>query len=513
MRILTVMLFLLGQILSTQANTNTLPTTETKITTIHQQFKQETLTSEQLVKHYLARIKQHDKQGAALNAVSQINPHALTRAKVLDKQFKQHGLTGPLHGIPVLLKDNIDTTDDMSNSAGSLALKEHFPANNAFLVKQLLNAGAIILGKTNLSEWANFRSTSSSSGWSSMYGQTKNAHDVTRSPCGSSSGSGVAIAADFAVLAVGTETDGSVTCPAAINGIVGIKPTLGTVSRSGIIPIAHSQDTAGPMAQTVSDAVIMLSAMTAIDKHDPAPVASTVDYVKHLKKDGLAGKRIGVVRNLMGYHNKLDSTFEQAIKDLRAQGAIIIDDITFETKDTWGGNEFEVLLYEFKADLNSYLANTSKGLPKSLGAIIEFNQKNAEEVMPHFAQEIMQMAQSKAALTAQDYLTALKSAKQATQKDGIDKLLNDHKLDLLVAPTTGPAWKIDHVNGDHYLGAASSAPAIAGYPHITVPMGFVKHLPVGISFIGGFLQEGTLIEAAYSYEQATQHRRDPVQLK
>lgn len=513
MRIFTAILFLFSQILTTQANTVNTPTSDQKITSIHQQFQQGTLTSEQLVKRYLARIKQYDKQGVSLNAVSQINSHALARAKSLDEQFKQQGLTGPLHGIPVLLKDNIDTTDDMSNSAGSLALEKNFPTKNAFLVKQLLNAGAIILGKTNLSEWANFRSTSSSSGWSSMYGQTKNAHDVTRSPCGSSSGSGVAIAADFAVLAVGTETDGSVTCPAAINGIVGIKPTIGTISRNGIIPIAHSQDTAGPMAQTVTDAVIMLDAMTAVDKQDPAPVASKIDYVKHLKKDGLAGKRIGVVRNLMGYHNQLDTTFEQAIKDLRAQGATIVDDIAFDTKDTWGGNEFEVLLYEFKADLNHYLANTATGLPKSLKAIIEFNQKNAQQVMPHFSQEIMQMAQSKDDLTAEKYLTALKNAKQATQANGIDKLLKQHQLDLLIAPTTGPAWKIDHVNGDHYLGAASSAPAIAGYPHITVPMGFVKHLPVGISFIGGYLQEGTLIEAAYSYEQATQHRRDPEQLK
>ncbi|WP_286234729.1 amidase [Thalassotalea sediminis] len=482
---------------------------QSKIETIHQKFEQGSLSSEQLVKNYLERIKHFDQQGVNLNSVSQINSHAIERAKALDKAYEKQGLTGPLHGIPILLKDNIDTTDNMSNSAGSLALANNFPKNNAHLVDQLIKAGAIILGKTNLSEWANFRSTSSSSGWSSLYGQTKNAHDVTASPCGSSSGSGVAIAADFAVLAVGTETDGSVTCPSAINGIVGIKPTLGTISRSGIIPIAHSQDTAGPMAQTVTDAVIMLSVMVDVDNQDPKPVASKIDYVKHLKKDGLAGKRIGVVRNLMGYHKQLDETFEQALKDLAAQGATIVDDLTFDNKSDWGGNEFEILLYEFKADLNKYLTNTTNDIPKSLKAIIEFNQKHADKVMPHFAQEIMQMAEAKGNLSENAYLTALSAAKKATQENGIDKLLTQHKVDLLIAPTTGPAWKIDHVNGDHYLGAASSAPAIAGYPHITVPMGFVKHLPVGISFIGGFLQEGKLIEAAYSYEQATQHRRSP----
>lgn len=476
---------------------------------IHQQFEEGTLTSEALVKQYLKRIAQYDEGKGKINSVSQINTNALQQAQALDAYFKKHGKKGPMHGIPVLLKDNIDTTYGMSNSAGSIALKQHFPQDNAFLVNQLENAGAVILGKTNLSEWANFRSTASSSGWSSLYGQTKNAHDVTRSPCGSSSGSGAAIAAHFATVAVGTETDGSVTCPSAVNGIVGIKPTLGTISRDGIIPIAHSQDTAGPMARTVSDAVILLAAMTAKDDNDADTVVSNIDYMAHLKVDGLQGKRIGVVRNLMGYHKALDSVFEQAIADLKAQGAIVVDNLSFDEKNNWGGPEYEVLLYEFKDGLNKYLSQTKAGLPKSLEEVMVFNQQNAQKTMPFFGQEIMKMAQAKGNLTSPDYVMALKSAKEAAADKGIDKLLKDHELDLLIAPTTGPAWKIDKITGDHYLGAASSAAAISGYPHITVPMGFVHHLPVGLSMFSGFLQEGVLIEAAYSYEQATLHRKAP----
>lgn len=479
------------------------------INDLHQQMKAGTLTSEALVQFYLARIDNIDKNNTKLNAVSQLNQHALAQAKSLDESFKKNGFVGPLHGIPVLLKDNIDTLDGMANTAGSYALANNYPKNNAFFVEQLKKAGAIILGKTNLSEWANFRSTSSSSGWSGIHGQTLNPYDLTTSPCGSSSGSGVAIAANLATVAVGTETDGSVTCPSAINGIVGIKPTLGTVSRSGIIPIAHSQDTAGPMARTVTDAVILLSAMVAEDKQDSDAITSTIDYLSHLKSDGLKGKRIGVVRNLTGYHKKLDARFEQAIETMKAQGAIIIDKTNFEDMDKWGEAEFTVLLYEFKTDLNKYLATTAKGLPKSLADIIEFNQQNKSDEMPIFDQEIMIMANEKGSLTDKDYQQALSSAKTMTQAQGIDSLIKQHNLDLLIAPTTGPAWKIDHINGDHYLGAASSAAAISGYPHITVPMGFVHHLPVGISFIGGKLQEGKLIEAAFSYEQATQHRKPP----
>ncbi|NQZ82088.1 MAG: amidase [Colwellia sp.] len=479
---------------------------ELSIQEIHQKMQQGKLTSEQLVKFYLKRIEKFDKQ---LNAVVQINKNALTQAKALDENFIKSGLTGVLHGIPVLLKDNIDTTDGMANTAGSHALKNNFPNDDAFFVQQLKKAGAIILGKSNLSEWANFRSTSASSGWSGLWGQTNNPYDLTTSPCGSSSGSGVAVAANLATIAVGTETDGSVTCPAAINGIVGIKPTLGTVSRDGIIPIAHSQDTAGPMARNVTDAVILLSAMVAADKNDNGTTPSTIDYLSHLKRNGLQGKRIGIARNFMAYHKKTDQVFEQAIKDLRAQGAIIIDNTNFDNSDQWGDAEFEVLLYEFKHGLNQYLADTAQGLPKSLAELIIYNEQHAKVEMPYFEQEIFAMAQAKGDLNEKVYVDALAKAKLATQKDGIDTVLKKYQLDLIIAPTTAPAWKTDWVNGDHYLGASSSVAAISGYPHITVPMGYVHGLPVGLSLFSGKLQEGVLIEAAYGYEQATKHRKAP----
>lgn len=483
------------------------------IVELHQQMKQGKLTSESLVRFYLSRIKELDKSNATLNSVSQLNQYAIAQAKALDKQLKENGLVGSLHGIPVLLKDNIDTTDGMANTAGSHALADNYPKDNAFLVTQLKKAGAIILGKTNLSEWANFRSTSSSSGWSGLYGQMLNPYDLSVSPCGSSSGSGVAVSANLATVAVGTETDGSVTCPSAINGIVGIKPTLGTISRDGIIPIAHSQDTAGSMARNVTDAVILLSAMVAEDPSDFHAERSSIDYMTHLKRDGLKGKRIGIVRNLMGYHKKLDATFEQAIKAIEAEGAVIIDNTNFANMEKWPEAEFTVLLYEFKNNLNQYLTTTAKGLPKSLSEIIEFNQQNKSIEMPFFDQEIMVMANEKGSLTDEAYLNALSQAKQLTQEKGIDALIQQYNLDVIIAPTTGPAWKTDLINGDHYLGAASSAPAISGYPHITVPMGFVHHLPVGISFIGGKLQEGKLIEAAFAFEQATQHRKAPTFLQ
>ena len=483
---------------------------ELSIQQIHQQMQQGKITSETLVRFYLKRITTFDKNGQKLQSIAQINKKALARAKALDQTFKKSGLTGALHGIPVLLKDDIDTGDGMANTAGSHALANNFPKDDAFLVQQLRKAGAIILGKANLSEWANFRSTTSSSGWSGLWGQAKNPYDPTTSPCGSSSGSGVAVAANFATIAIGTETDGSITCPSAMNGIVGIKPTLGTVSRDGIIPIAHSQDTAGPMARNVTDAVILLTAIVAADQNDPDVLPSNIDYLSHLKTTGLQGKRIGIARNLMGYHQGLDSVFEKAIADLKKQGAIIVEQTNFENKDQWGDAEFEVLLYEFKHELGHYLADTAEGMPKSLAQLIEYNNKHADIEMPYFKQELFEMAQAKGALTDQVYIDALKQAKQATQKEGIDLLLKKYDLDLIIAPTTGPAWKTDWINGDNYGGAASSAAAISGYPHITVPMGYVHHLPVGISFFSGKLQEGKLIEAAYSYEQATKHRKAPV---
>ncbi|MFB0981717.1 MAG: amidase [Alteromonadaceae bacterium] len=481
----------------------------TTINDIHQQMQNKQLTSEQLVKFYLQRIAKFDDKGMTLNSVVQLNKNALKQAQALDRYFIKKGFKGRLHGIPILLKDNIDTTDGMANTAGSVALAKNFPNNDAFLVKQLKEAGAIILGKTNLSEWANFRSTASSSGWSGLYGQSKNPYDMTTSPCGSSSGSGIAAAANFATVTIGTETDGSVTCPSAINGIVGIKPTLGTVSRDGIIPIAHSQDTAGPMARNVTDAVILLSAMVKADKNDQDVVSSNINYLSHLKLDGVKGKRIGIARNIMGYHKGLDKVFSQAVKDLKAQGAIIVDDVNFEKKDQWSDAEFEVLLYEFKDELNKYLSKTVDGIPKSLSELIAFNKKHADIEMQYFGQEIFLMAQAKGGITDKVYLDALAKAKRLTQKEGIDALLEEHQLDLIIAPTTGPAWKTDWVNGDHYLGAASSAAAISGYPHITVPMGYVHGLPVGLSLFSGKLQEGILIETAFGYEQATKHRVPP----
>ena len=476
---------------------------------IHQAMKDGQLTAVQLVKYYTERINTVDQRGPSLNSVALVNEHALAQAAELDKQFKLNGLVGPLHGIPVLLKDNIDTLDNMPNTAGSHALANNFPQDDAFVVDQLRKAGAIILGKTNLSEWANFRSTSSSSGWSGMHGQTRNPYDVTRSPCGSSSGSGVAVAANLSTVAVGTETDGSVVCPSAINGVVGIKPTLGTVSRDGIIPIASSQDTAGPMAKNVTDAVILLTAMVAFDERDHDATASEINYLSHLKADGLKGKRIGIVRNMTGYHRELDIVFEQALEDLKAQGAILVDNANIETRNQWGGHEYQVLLYEFKDEINKYLAGTAEGLPKSLVDLIAFNEANKTLEMPHFAQEIFEMAQAKGDLDSEDYKTAVTQAKLLSQQQGIDQVLETHQLDLLIAPTTSPAWKIDWVNGDNFQGSASSAAAVSGYPSITVPMGFVKGLPVGMLFFSGKLTEGTLIEAAFGYEQATKHRVPP----
>ena len=479
------------------------------IVQLQQQMKAGKLSSEELVEHYLNRIERFDDNGPKLNSVVQLNPNAIKRAKQLDKSLKSDGLVGPLHGIPVLLKDNIDTADGMANTAGSYALEHNYPEKDAFLVAKLREAGAIILGKANLSQWANFRSTASSSGWTAMYGQTKNPYDITRSPCGSSSGSGSAIAANLATVAIGTETDGSITCPSAVNGIVGYKPLLGTVSRSGVIPIAHSQDTAGPMTRNVTDAVIVLSAITAVDKKDSGARKTSLKPTEHLKKDGLKGKRVGIVRQFTGYHKGVDAQFEQAIADLKKQGAVIVDDLSFEKAGQWGGDEYQVLLYEFKHDIQEYLANTKDGLPKTLSELIRFNNENSAKEMPFFQQEIFEAAEETDGLNSEDYKKALASSKQKTQEQGIDLLVKEHDLDVLIAPTTGPAWKIDLVNGDNFSGSSTSAAAVSGYPHITVPMGYVHGLPVGLSFFTNPEHEGQMIEAGFAYEQATKHRKSP----
>ena len=483
---------------------------ETSIAELHDQLQRGEITSAELVDWYVDRIAAIDQSGPSLNAIIEINPDARSIAEALDREWQSSGPRGPLHGVPVILKANIDTADQMYTSAGSLALADHVPPEDAFIVKRLRNAGAVVLAKANLSEWANFRSTRSSSGWSSVGGQTRNPYDTARSPCGSSSGSGVAVAANLTVVAIGTETDGSVVCPAGINGIVGIKPTLGLVSRSGIIPIAHSQDTAGPMARSVRDAAILLTVMTGVDADDVATTDAEIhhDYSANLTADGLRGKRIGVLRSYhgAGSNPNIDAIFETSIKALKEQGAEIIDGIEINT-DGMGDAEYEVLLYEFKADLNNYFA--AAGTPvQTLADVIAYNDANAEQVMPFFGQEILLMAEEKGPLTDEAYLEALASSKSIAG-NGLDGAIDEHELDALIAITNGPAWMIDHANGDTFSIGSSSLAAISGYPSITVPAGFASGLPVGLSFIGNPWNEKQLIEIAYAFEQATGARQAP----
>jgi len=470
------------------------------------------LTSRALVDYYLDRIARFDRAGPELRSIIEINPDAQAIADALDAERGLKGPRGPLHGIPVVLKANIDTGDSMATTAGSLALEGYRAPDDAFLVNQLRKAGAIVLAKTNLSEWANFRSERSSSGWSSLGGQTRNPYDPRRNPCGSSSGSGVAVAANLAVLAVGTETDGSIVCPAGINGIVGVKPTLGLVSRDGIIPLAHSQDTAGPMARTVRDAALMLTAISAADPADPAATGrdgTVVDYASGLEADALAGKRIGVLRNYggAGKNPYVDEILERSIAVLSAGGAEIVDPVNVETEGA-GDAEYEVLLYEFKADLAGYLGAADAPV-KTLADIIAFNDANADRVMPFFGQDIMLKAQDKGPLTDDAYLDALEKSKRIAQT-AIDTALAEHDLDALISPTNGPAWYTDHVNGDFYSLGSSGLAAISGYANVTVPAGFVFDLPVGLSFIGGAFSEQELLAIAYAFEQASKARRPPI---
>ncbi len=469
-------------------------------------------TAKSIVEMYLKRI---EEVNPLVNAVLELNPEAIAIAEALDKERQEKGSRGPLHGIPILIKDNIDTGDQMHTTAGSLALANNIAAKDAFIVAQMRKAGAIILGKANLSEWANFRSTRSSSGWSSKGGQTRNPYDLNRSPCGSSSGSGAAVSANLCAVAIGTETDGSVICPSALCGIVGIKPTLGLASRSGIIPIAHSQDTAGPMARTVKDAVILLAAITGIDPEDGATQGQKVqaDYTSFLKTDSLQGARLGIMRSSMGVHEKVDQVMEEAFEVLRKAGASLIDLDRVIPDQGIGDAEFAVLLYEFKADLNQYLAKLKPEVKvRSLADLIAFNKANSKEAMPYFGQEILQMAQEKGPLSNEEYQQALKKCKNLSQEKGIDAVFAQHQLDAIIAPSDAPAWKIDRINGDHYLmgGKASYSPAaVSGYPNITVPAGYVHHLPIGISFTGTAYSEPRLIGLAYAFEQLTQFRKAP----
>ena len=483
---------------------------EAGIADLHDQLQRGEVTSTELVEWYIDRIETVDRAGPSLNSIIEINPDARSIAHALDEEWKTSGPRGPMHGIPVVLKANIDTADAMHTSAGSLALAEHVPPTDAFVVKRLRDAGAVILGKANLSEWANFRSTRSSSGWSSVGGQTLNPYDTLRTPCGSSSGSAVAVAANLVTVSIGTETNGSIVCPSSINGIVGIKPTLGLVSRSGIIPIAHSQDTAGPMARTVRDAAILLTAITGIDPDDPATLEAEVhhDYSANLTADALNGKRIGVIRGWYGEgrHPAVDANYDKSIDALRDAGAVIIDHISLDN-DGMNDAEYDVLLYEFKNDLNHYL-QSSKAPVDSLNALIAFNHAHAESVMPIFGQEVFLQAESKGPLTDDAYLTALETSKRIARA-ALDDAMQEHKLDALIAPSNGPAWMIDHVNGDNFGVGSSSWAAISGYPSITVPAGFTSGLPLGISFISKPWNEKQLIEIAYAFEQTTRVRKPP----
>ncbi|MBW8369176.1 MAG: amidase [Arenimonas sp.] len=469
------------------------------------------LSAEALAGAYLERIEQIDRAGPALNSVIELNPDALADARALDAERSAGRVRGPLHGIPVLLKDNIDAVG-MANSAGSLALAGHRPTRDAFIVSRLRDAGAVILGKTNLSEWANFRSTRSSSGWSSRGGQTRNAYVLDRNPCGSSAGTGTAIAASLAMVGVGTETDGSIICPSAVNGLVGLKPTVGLVSRGGIIPISVSQDTAGPMGRSVADVAALLNVLAAVDDADPAGPAANgrlaLDYTAGLAPDAVAGKRFGVLRQAMGFNPDVDAAVERAIASLQAGGAEVVD-IEIATWRQWGEDEFNVLLYEFKDGLDAYLA-AAGGEHASLESLIAWNSAHAAEAMPHFGQEIFEQAQAKGPLTEPAYVQARDRARRLAGEEGLVAAMDRHRLDAVIAPSTSPAWPTDHVNGDHFSGAGYGIAAVAGTPSITVPSGEVRGLPIGVVFMGRAYSEAELLGYAYAFEQATLARKPPM---
>ena len=487
---------------------------ELTISDLQDGMKSGKYTARSIIEKYLERIAEMDKQGPSLHALIEVNPDALSIAEELDKEREQNQLRGPMHGIPVIIKDNIDTADKMTTTAGSLALEGSIPTQDSFVAQKLREAGAIILGKANLSEWANFRSTRSSSGWSGRGGQCRNPYALNRNPCGSSSGSGVATAANLCTVAIGTETNGSVVCPSSANGVVGIKPTVGLVGRSGIIPIAHTQDTAGPMARTVSDAAILLGALTGIDPRDEVTKQSQgkshQDYTQFLDAQGLKGARIGVSRNYFGFHEGVDKLMEDSILAMKELGATVVDPADIETRRKYGDSGFDVLLYEFKTDLNKYLAALNEEVAvHSLKEIIEFNEANKEASMPYFGQEILIQAEEKGDLSTPEYKEALEKILRLSRAEGIDATLNKHNVDAIVAPTGGPAWVTDWVNGDHFSGGSSSPAARAGYANITVPAGVVHGLPVGISFFSRAYSEPLLIKIAYAFEQATQHRKPP----
>ena len=503
---------------------------EATIAELQQAMASGRTTAHALTAAYLARIEAIDRPGngrPGTAAVLEVNPDALALATQLDAERRAGRLRGPLHGVPVLLKDNVDTGDRMQTTAGSLALLGRPAPRDAFIAARLRAAGAVLLGKTNLSEWANFRSTRSSSGWSGRGGQTRNPYVLDRSPCGSSSGSGVAVAANLAALAVGTETDGSIVCPSGINGVVGLKPTLGLVSRSGIIPIAHSQDTAGPMARTVRDAALLLSVLASggADPRDGATTAAqphvVTDYTAGLDAGALRGARIGVLRSSFGFHSDVERVMAGALQALRDAGAVLVDPVTIATTGKFDSTEGEVLQFELKADLNAYLAERMRGVdasvrnaagdlfPRTLADLIAFNTRHADREMPWFGQELFEQSERRGPLSDAAYVKALADNRRLAGAEGIDATIAANRLDAIIAPTNGPAWTIDLVTGDHFGGGYSSPSAVAGYPHVTVPAGVVHGLPIGLSFFAGAWREQQLLRFAYAFEQATRARRAP----
>ena len=488
---------------------------ELTLVEIQEGMRSGALTSERLTHYYLRRIHQLDQNGPRLNSVIELNPEALAIARALDHERRTKGPRGPLHGVPVLIKDNIATADRMQTTAGSLALAGSLAPRDAFIVGRLRAAGVVLLGKTNLSEWANFRGNRSISGWSARGGLTRNPHMLDRSASGSSSGSGAAVAADLCALAVGTETDGSIVSPASSCGIVGLKPTVGLLSRSGIIPISSTQDTAGPMTRTVADAAALLGAMTGIDPSDSASAESDTtlvqqDFTRFLDPTALQGARIGVARNFLGWHPRIDLAMEAAFQTLRAQGADLVDTAGLPSHAALGNAEFQVMLYEFKAGLNAYFASLGDSAPvKSLAELIAFNERNAERELKFFGQETLIEAQNKGPLTETGYREALDLCRKWSRQDGIDRVMDQHRLDAFVAPTTGPAHAIELLAGDGGLGSSSSYAAVAGYPSITLPAGMILGLPVGISFFGRAWSEGKLIGLAHAFELAAKARRSP----
>jgi amidase len=490
------------------------PLAERSIAELSAMLARGEITSRALTQQYLDRIAEMDHSGPSLHAIIETNPDALTIADARDAELKNRRLKGPLHGIPVLVKDNIDTADRMTTTAGSLALEGSIASRDAHIVTRLRDAGAIILGKANLSEWANFRSTHSSSGWSGRGGQARNPYALDRTPSGSSSGSGVAVASNFCPVAVGSETDGSITSPSAAMSLVGIKPTIGLVSRSGIIPIAHTQDTAGPMARSVADAAVLLSVLASPDDRDLATAQkhdTNIDYTRYLDAGGLKGARIGVARKkFTGYSPATDAVFETALKAMKDAGAIIVDPADIETAGKFDDAEFEVLLYEFKTDLEKYLSGLGPGArARTMKDLIAFDNAHASTEMPYFGQEIFEQAEKKGPLTDAAYRKALKTCRDLSRTQGLDATFAKYKLDSIVAPTQGPPALIDLVNGDPSGGSSTTPCAVAGYPAITVPMGYFRGLPLGITFMGRAFDEGRLIKYAFAYEQATKVRVPP----